>query len=404
MISPLVKRLLDRDGGILRLAPTWVPRRFTTPGGRLKLATEDLYAYGSDRGGICERWLASTTKADNGPGTPPDEGLSYVIDLESGERCLLKDAIAEAGDQLLGDDVMASQGGWQVLCKFFDNAEPLPLHLHPSDAQMAPLGKHGKPEAYYFPPQLNAIRHSAPYTYFGLNPGTTKEEFVRCLERWDQGDNGVLSLSRAYNLQPGTGWNIPPGILHAPGSLVTYEPQRASDVNVMFQSLVGGRAIPREWMTKDVLPEHRENLEAIADLIDWEANTAPDFKERYFAPPIPVQDEEAMGEEGYREVWVSYHSPFFSAKELTVFPGRSVNVSDPEAYGAIVVQGYGRVGKLAVSSPTMIRFGEWTEDELFVTRATARAGVIITNASQTEPLVILKHFGPGNPEVPSKTQ
>jgi len=108
-----------------------------------------------------------------------------------------------------------------------------------------------------------------------------------------------------------------------------------------------------------------------------------------------------MKAEGYREVWVTYGSPYFSAKELTVFPGRSVTLTDPEAYGVVVIQGYGRFGSLAVSSPTMIRFGDWTEDELFVTRPAARAGVTITNASQTEPLVLLKHFGPGNPEAPA---
>ena len=404
MSLPLVKRLLERDGGILRLAPAWVPRSFTSPGGRLKLDRRDLYAFGLERGGICERWLASTTKADNGPGTTPDEGLSYIIDMESGERCLLRDAIAEAGDLLLGADVMSTHGGWQVLCKFYDNEGPLPHHLHPSDEQMAPLGKQGKPEAYYFPPQLNAILHSAPYTYFGLNPGTTKEDVIRCLERWHEGDNGILNLSRAYKLEPGTGWNIPPSILHAPGSLVTYEPQRASDVNVMFQSLVGDRPIPWEWLIKDVAPDKRDNLEAIVELIDWEANTAPDFKERHFTPPIPVKDEEAMREQGYREVWVAYDSPYFSAKELTVFPGRSVTIVDPEAYGVIAVQGYGRFGKLAVSTPTLIRFGQWTEDEFFVTRDAARAGVTITNLSQTEPLVLLKHFGPGNPEAPFKTK
>ena len=401
-IGTWVKRLLERDGGILRLAPTWVPRDFTTPGGRLKLAPSDLYAYGLERGGICERWLASTTKADNGPATTPDEGLSYVVDFESGERFLLLDAIREAGDLLLGSEVMATHGGWQVLCKFFDNAEALPHHMHPSDEQVAPLGKQGKPEAYYFPPQLNMVQHKSPFTYFGLNPGTTRQEVIRCLERWHQGDNGILNLSRAYRLQPGTGWTVPPRILHAPGSLVTYEPQRASDVNVMFQSLAGDRPIPWEWLVRDVVPEAREDLEAIVDLLDWEANTAPDFYERYFTPPIPAREEQAMEEEGYREVWVAYGSPYFSAKELTVAPGRTVTIRDPEAYGVVAVQGYGRIGKLAVSTPAMIRFGEWTEDEFFVSRDAARAGVTIQNASRTEPLVLLKHFGPGHPEAPAR--
>jgi len=47
----------------------------------------------------------------------------------------------------------------------------------------------------------------------------------------------------------------------------------------------------------------------------------------------------------------------------------------------------------------MIRFGEMTQDELFVTRDAAKEGVRVENASASEPLVILKHFGPGNPDV-----
>jgi hypothetical protein len=39
-----------------------------------------------------------------------------------------------------------------------------------------------------------------------------------------------------------------------------------------------------------------------------------------------------------------------------------------------------------------------TEDELFVTAEAARAGVRVENRSETDPLVILKHFGPGNPD------
>jgi hypothetical protein len=35
-----------------------------------------------------------------------------------------------------------------------------------------------------------------------------------------------------------------------------------------------------------------------------------------------------------------------------------------------------------------------TADELFVARDAAAEGVLIENRSETEPLVILKHFGP----------
>ena len=75
-----------------------------------------------------------------------------------------------------------------------------------------------------------------------------------------------------------------------------------------------------------------------------------------------------------------------------------VTVKDAAAYGLILTQGYGTIGRHHVSTPAMIRFGEMTEDELFVTADVATHGVRIENLSQTDPLVLLKHFGPGNPD------
>jgi hypothetical protein len=81
-----------------------------------------------------------------------------------------------------------------------------------------------------------------------------------------------------------------------------------------------------------------------------------------------------------------------------VSPKRSVTVKDSAAYGLILTQGHGIIGTHTVSTPSMIRFGDMTEDELFVTAETAAAGVRLQNLSETDPLVILKHFGPGNPD------
>src|SRR2546430_12230555 len=102
---PDLQTALGATGGILRLEPCWVPRAFMIPGRRLKLHPDDLYACGAHRGGINERWFSSTTNADNGPGTPADEGLSYV--RAHGRRFLLKDAVESAGDLLLGAATMA---------------------------------------------------------------------------------------------------------------------------------------------------------------------------------------------------------------------------------------------------------------------------------------------------------
>src|SRR4051812_10706636 len=96
-VRGLVEGALSDSDGLLRLAPCWVPRSFLQPGKRLKLHPDDLYAYGLNRGGIDERWFASTTPAANENRTP-DEGLSYVVVGEN--RLTLADAVAECGPQL----------------------------------------------------------------------------------------------------------------------------------------------------------------------------------------------------------------------------------------------------------------------------------------------------------------
>ena len=392
-----VQSAVNAGEGVLRLEPTWVPRSFMIPGRRLKLHPDDLYAFGGHRGGINERWFSSTTKASNGPATTPDEGLSYVHPA-AGARFLLKDAVEAAGDLLLGADVMEREGGFNLLCKFFDNMGPIPHHMHQSDEFAKRVGFKGKPEAYYFPPQYNQLFNNFPHTYMGLEPGTTKDQIYDCLKRWNQGDNGILFHARAYRLEPGAGWQIDPGILHAPGSLVTYEPQVNSDVFAMFQSEVEGRIVPWDLLVKDVPPEHHQDLDYIVSMLDWEANVNPEFAATNKRFPVPVHNEDEMKEAGYREVWVTYGSGYYSAKELTVQPGRTVTIKDGAAYGLILTQGHGTFGKTSVSTPSMIRFGQLTEDELFVTAAAAAEGIKITNPSTTDPLVILKHFGPGNPD------
>ena len=392
----LIRQALDQGQGILRLAPCWVPRSFLMPGGRLKLHPSDLYALGAHRGGIDERWFSSTTQAANGPGTPEDEGLSYIA--FDGQRLLLKDAVERAGDLLLGADVMSRAGGWNVLCKFFDNLGPIPHHMHQRDEHAAKVGRVGKPEAYYFPPQYNFKSNNFPYTFMGLEPGTTKDQIRTCLGRWNEGDNGILYHSKAYRLQPGTGWQVDAGILHAPGSLVTYEPQVNSDVFAMFQSMVEGRPVGWELLTKDVPPEKNQDLDYLVDMLDWEKNVDPEFAAHNLRHPKPVRDEDEMAGQGYREVWVTYGIPQYSAKELTILPGRSAVIEDAAAYGTILTQGFGTFGAHQAEAPTLIRFGQMTQDEFFVSADAARGGIKITNASRTEPLVFLKHFGPDNPD------
>ena len=176
--------------------------------------------------------------------------MSAVVVGELGkeEQIILKDLIDELQGAAIGDRIWNEHKSWPMYSKFFDNMGPLPHHIHHNDEHAALIGQKGKPEAYYFPPQLNNHGGDFPYTFFGIAPGTTKEQIKECLKNFNKGDNKITSYSQAFKLDPGTGWDVPPGMLHAPGSMCTYEPQKASDVFAMYQSLVNEAIIPEELL------------------------------------------------------------------------------------------------------------------------------------------------------------
>src|SRR5712675_2724851 len=99
-VKGLVEAALEETRGLLRLAPCWVPRSFLQPGKRLKLHPDDLYAFGLNRGGIDERWFASTTPAAN-DNREEDEGFSYVV-KGSKRAFTLADAIEADGERFIG--------------------------------------------------------------------------------------------------------------------------------------------------------------------------------------------------------------------------------------------------------------------------------------------------------------
>jgi len=399
-IRSISERALEQGQGVLRLAPNWVPRSFCRPGKRLKLHPDDYFALGLVRGGIDERWLASTTRADNGPGTPQDEGLSYVlVDQEGKEGVLLRDAVEALRSQIIGEDLWNKYHRWPMFSKFFDNLGPLPHHIHHRDQHAALVGEKGKPEMYFFPAQMNNYPGEFAYTFFGLDPEVTKKETKEALVNFVKGDNHILELSRAFKLQVDTGWDVPPGILHAPGSLCTYEPQFASDVYAMYQSvLLADHCVPPELLWKNMPVDRIGDFDYLVDVIDWDLNVDPDFHKHRFMAPKPDADLERMKDEGYLSEWICYRCKEASAKRLTVYPGKTVIIKDQAAYGMILLQGHGRFGKWDIETPAMLRFGQLTNDEFFVTETAAKGGITVTNMSSLEPIVMLKHFAE-NPEL-----
>jgi hypothetical protein len=143
----IVENGLAKGNGILRLAPAWVARDFLPPGRRLGLKEEE-YEVG-ERGWISERWIGSTTKADNRVG-PPDEGLSY-IGLEGGESITLKEAVEVAGPAIMGEEYAKTHKGLGRLAKIYDFGARIPYHLHQMKKDAALVGANPKEEAYYWP-------------------------------------------------------------------------------------------------------------------------------------------------------------------------------------------------------------------------------------------------------------
>ena len=399
MIS-IGKKALEQGGGILRLAPAWVPRKFCRPGRRIKLHPDDYYALGLERGAIDERWFASTTNADNGPGTPCDEGLSYVVVDNAGEeRVLLRDMVSEFKADIIGETAWAKYGRWAMYSKFFDNLGPLPHHIHHRQQHAELVGDMGKPEMYFFPSQMNNYPGEFGFTFFGLNPEVTREQLKQILINFSKGDNQLLNASRAYKLTLDTGWDVPPGVLHAPGSLCTYEPQFSSDVYAMYQSvLLHDHVVGEELLWKNCPADKISDFDYLVDVVDWDLNVDPNFYENRFMAPKPIGDPTETAKEGYIEEWICYKCEDVSAKRLTVLPSAEVTIKDAAAYGMILLEGHGTFGNWDIDTPTLIRYGQLTNDEFFVTYSAAKDGVRICNRSKTQPLVMLKHFS-WNPDL-----
>jgi len=385
-----VERALADGDGILRLSPAWVARDFLPPGRRLGVA-EGAYDLG-ERGFLCERWLASTTKADNRVG-PPDEGLSYLA-LEGAEPITLKEAVETDPAAVMGETYASTHAGLGRLAKIFDYSTRLPLHLHQRQEHAALVGRRSKDEAYYFPEGVDMGPH--PETFFGVHPWIAEEKaydlLLPYLEAWDS--DLILQHTRGYTQVAGDGFLVPSGVLHAPGSALTIELQEDSDVFAMLQALNAGTIISKDLLWKDVRPEDRETKgeRFILELIDWEENGDPYFYEHHHLAPLPIESTRQPGAE---ESWIFYDTPKFSGKRLVLQPGAAFTGTDEGVYSVFVWRGLGTYGGLEVQG------GVPEMDELLVAHDRAVRGVEVRNTGREE-LLAIKFFGPDvNPDVPT---
>ncbi len=379
---------LEKNGGVLRFDPIFIPRQFGDAGRRLRIHPDDYYAYGVKRGSVKERWFSSVIAANNGPLAEPDEGMSRVnTGKDRSERVYFKDFVDALGADLIGKKLYDKYGTWPMYSKFYDYTGPLFFHLHLDFESAARVGRIGKPEAYYYPPQYNNYPGKFPHTYFGFDPDTTKEQVRERLLKYESGDNRITELSRAFRIELGTGWYTPPGVLHAPGSYLTYEPQWNSDVNSVYENITDGEIYDYKFLCENCPEDKMRDIDYIMSLMDWDANVDPHYKKTYFRPPVTLEENE-----DYVQKQVAYGNDYIAARELTVFPGKTVTVKDGFAYGLIITQGFGKLGSYDCSTACMLRVGGVSQDEFFVSEKTATEGLTITNKSDSEPLVMLKHY------------
>lgn len=385
----IIQDVFEKGEGILQLTPTWVPRPFNRPGRRLRLHPDDEFAMGMDRGAIVERWFSSITHVET-EGAGPYEGMSFVnVDDDPEHAILFKSFIDELGAKLIGQELIDRYGTWPMYSKFYDYQYPLFHHIHHAEEACKKVGVLPKHEHYFFPKQYNNHMGAMPVSYFGFDPSVTKEEVIERLRDYTTRDTRITELARGFRIELDTGWYTPAGVVHAPGSLCTYEPQWNSDVMAIWENVVNGEVFHEKDLNAYLPEADKKDIEKIFEVADWEMNTDPNYREHYFRRPVL----ESKGA-GYVQNWIVYGNDYVGAKELTVEPGCTVTIQDPSAYGCLVIQGHGKLGKFACESPTLIRYGELTCDEFFVSKDRAAQGVVITNESKYEPLVILKHFGP----------
>ena len=381
-------RLVEDAGGVLRMAPAWVARDWLPPGGRLGVPDAALDV--GERGAICERWLASTTRADNRVG-PDDEGLSHVRG-DRGEDVLLTDLVAAVPEAVMGPQYAAAHEGLGRLAKIYDFAARIPFHIHPRTRHADLVGRTSKDEAYYFPPDVPLGPH--PESYFGVHPSVVEqggaEVLLPHLERWDS--DAILQHSKAYLNVQGEGFSLPSGVLHGPGTALTIELQEDSDCLAMFQALNAGAIISKELLYKDVPADLRAALgeRAPLDWVDWAANADPRFYENHRLTPRVLPGTP----DGVEEAWVFYGSPKFSGKRLTLRPGARHTTVEPGVHTVLAWQGQGTVAGAPVRGRTP------GEDELLLVDAAARSAHEIVNTG-AEHLVLLTFFGPDlHPDAP----
>lgn len=347
-LSRRLEAFINDHGGLVPLKPCLVGRGYRG-GGRLAGKGPGMVRR-RDGQYLVERWIASTTHAswsrrDSGA------GLSRLLGFRPSLE--LKTAIELMPEPLLGPRrIGATAALFPVLTKILDPFDPIGFHYHQTDAYVHGhpdrfVQDHcGKDEAYYF---LPGPMGAWPYTHVGFHPHVTEAQLVEAMAG---GREALLGLSPYFLQQPNTGFFVPAGMVHSPGTMLTLEVQQPSDVGGGF-----GLHAPADASAA----QRQAAARSVFDEVDLDLCRQPDLLQCYTLCSQPVKPAIA----GLDQWWIMppQVTRKFSAKRLICT--QPCTWSENDCLALFIWAGQGRINGQDVRSGC----------EFFVPYATAVGGL-----------------------------
>jgi mannose-6-phosphate isomerase len=239
-------------------------------------------------GSYPEEWVASVTPAMNGPGHPPDEGLSRVI--WGDQTVALLELIRRFPEEMLGERHLRRFGETTaLLVKLLDSAERLQIQAHPdkSFARRYLSSDYGKTESWIIL-RVREGMPEPPYILLGFKPGVTEEEFRDAVIRQDV--RAMEDCLHKFPVQPGDVYLVESGVPHAIGpGVFMVEVQEPTDFVVLAERRgTGGVELDEEVCSMGL------GMETALKVFRYEGLQDEEVKERYKLAPT-VMDEESGG-------------------------------------------------------------------------------------------------------------
>ena len=162
--------------------------------------------------------------------------------------------------------------------KFFDNKGALPHHVHHREQHAKLVGHERRsPSPTTSPCRTTTTARITPTRSSACAPAPQRTRWPSACATSPRGTTRSRTCPSPSDWRRERGGTCPAGVLHAPGSLCTYEPQKASDIFAMYQSLTGDTIIPEADLWKNTPPDKVGNIDYMIEVLDWETNVDPNF-------------------------------------------------------------------------------------------------------------------------------